>query len=218
LVSSNFSSGWSAYNSTLVYVATGNSSLTVASVLVDGAVSSDVVGVWWETGWLGMNSTVNYPFVIPADQDAIIQINQEVENLTLVIPPSSFGVPQNNAVDATLSYHEVNPTEYRVSVNASGPFLLVFSEPYDTNWVASVGGQQVPGSLHFMANDVANAWYINETGSYTVTLEFTPQNLFYIGSAVSLTTLILLVAYLGKNKLKTLNKHLSGYFHPHLTQ
>ena len=202
----SLTSGWFAYNSTLVYLTTGNSSLTINSILADGNVASDVVGVWWETGWLGMNTTVNYPITIPADQDAIIQINQEVNNVTLVTAPSSFVVPQSGAVDAAVSYREVNPTLYSVSVNASGPFLLVFSEPYDSNWVASVDGKQVPDALHFMANDVANAWYINETGSYTVTLEFTPQNLFYIGSAVSLTTLILLVAYLGKNKLKTISK------------
>jgi len=208
LVIPAFSSGWAAYNSTLVYLTTGNSSLTITSILADGSVASDVVGVWWETGWLGINTTVAYPIVIPANQEAIIQINHKVDNLTLDIPPSEFAIPRENSITPTISYSGVNPTKYSVSVNASAPYLLVFSEPYDVNWVAYIDGNQVPTDLHFMANDLANAWYINRTGSYTVTLVFTPQNLFYIGSAVSLTTLVSLVVYLCKNQIKSLYRHL----------
>jgi len=57
-----------------------------------------------------------------------------------------------------------------------------------------------------MANGYTNAWYINETGTYTITLEFWPQKLFYIGSAISITTLIICVLYISKNKIKTIYK------------
>ena len=57
-----------------------------------------------------------------------------------------------------------------------------------------------------MANGYTNAWYINETGTYTITLEFWPQKLFYIGSTISITTLIICVLYISKNKIKTIYK------------
>jgi len=208
LVSPSYGSDWSAINSTLVYLTTGSDPLTITSILADGNVVSDVVGVWCKTGYLEMNNTEVYPMVIPANQDAIIQINQKISNLTLVLAPPSFTIPQKETSNAEISYKEINPTQYSVSVNASAPFLLVFSEPYNANWVAFIDGKQAPVDLHFMANALANGWYINKTGSYTVTLEFSSQNLFYIGSAVSLTTMVLMAAYLVRNKVKALRMRL----------
>jgi len=57
-----------------------------------------------------------------------------------------------------------------------------------------------------MANGFSNAWYINKTGTYTITLEFWPQKLFYTGSTISITTLILCTLYISKDKIKTTYK------------
>ncbi len=62
--------------------------------------------------------------------------------------------------------------------------------------------QQVSNEYHFTANGFANGWYINKTGTFTITLEFWPQNLFYAGSAISITTLILCTVYINKDKIK----------------
>jgi len=43
---------------------------------------------------------------------------------------------------------------------------------------------------------------INKTGTYTINIEFWPQKLFYIGSAISVTTLILCALYVSKDKIK----------------
>ncbi|PIX32246.1 hypothetical protein COZ60_00135 [Candidatus Bathyarchaeota archaeon CG_4_8_14_3_um_filter_42_8] len=70
-----------------------------------------------------------------------------------------------------------------------------------------------------MANGYANAWYINKTGTYTITLEFWPQKLFYIGCAISLTAFHACTAYLAysyakikntPNKTKQKLKHILG--------
>jgi hypothetical protein len=103
-----------------------------------------------------------------------------------------------------ITVHKVNPTKFIINVNSSTSFFLVFSELYHKDWVAYVDGRQIPNKYHFIANGYANAWYINKTGTYTITLEFWPQKLFYIGSAISITTLILCVAYISKNKIKTI--------------
>jgi hypothetical protein len=108
---------------------------------------------------------------------------------------------QNNV---SLTYEEINPTQYTVHVNASSPFYLVFSESYDDGWVATINGQQIHSQYHFTANGYANGWYVNKTGTYTITLDFTPQNFFYAGAAVSITTLIICSVYISKNKIKNI--------------
>ena len=139
--------------------------------------------------------------------------NQNSENLSI----NSFGQDQNNSTQITpnmvdqpsLISTKINPTKYTIQVNASAPYYLVFSESFDNGWVATINGQQVPSQYHFTANGYANGWYINKTGTYTVTLEFTPQNLFYAGAAISITTLIICTAYVSKNKIKkTYQKHI----------
>lgn len=74
------------------------------------------------------------------------------------------------------------------------------------NWIAYVNGKQIHNEYHFIANGYANAWYINKTGTYTITLEFWPQKLFYIGAAISITTITLSTLYIAKNKIKTIYK------------
>jgi hypothetical protein len=107
-----------------------------------------------------------------------------------------------------ITLQKVDPTSYIVHINASQPFFLVFSEFYDKGWVAYADGQQIPDQYHFVANGFANAWYINTTGTFTLTLEFWPQNIFYVGSAISVTTLILCALYVSKDKIKTIyQKH-----------
>ncbi|MEM0314290.1 MAG: hypothetical protein QXQ41_07060 [Candidatus Bathyarchaeia archaeon] len=102
-------------------------------------------------------------------------------------------------------YEQINPTKYFVHViNASQPFFLIFSESFDKNWIAYVDGRQLTNDQHFIVNGFANAWFVNRIGTYTITLEFWPQKLFYIGSAISITTLILCILYISKNKIKNL--------------
>jgi len=101
-------------------------------------------------------------------------------------------------------FEKINPTRYVVNVNASYPFFLVFSESYHKDWIAYVDGREV--EQHLMANGYANAWYINKTGTFDIVLDFLPQKLFYIGSAISLTTFILSVLYLSKGRIKTFHR------------
>ena len=103
-----------------------------------------------------------------------------------------------------ITYEKMNPTKYVVNVNASYPFFLVFSGSYHKDWIAYVDGREV--ELHLMANGYANAWYINKTGTFKIVLDFWPQKLFYIGSAISLTTFILSVLYFSKNRIKTFHR------------
>jgi hypothetical protein len=218
-------SGWNACNSTLIYITTHDKPLRIDGIQTDGKTASDL-GVWWETDWMGMTTKpVTFPIIIPPNQKAIIQINHKADDVTLETNPPQIEsmllyslkngenfadannlLSSNQTGKASITYEKINPTKYIVHINASKPFFLVFSESYHKDWIAYVDGQQVPNEYHFIANGFANGWYINKTGTYTITLEFWPQRLFYIGSTISITTLTLCVLYIGKNKIKTIYK------------
>ena len=70
--------GWSAYNSTLIYITSGTSPLIVYSITADDA--SVPATAWWQTGtsWI-----TGWPITIPSNQNAIIQVDQQASNITL---------------------------------------------------------------------------------------------------------------------------------------
>lgn len=146
-----------------------------------------------------------------------ITSNETVEIDSIFIYSFKAG-EQNQKIDdlfasednkVNLTYTKIDPTKYVVHVNASNPFSLVFSESYHKDWIAYINGQQIPNEYHFLVNGYANGWCINKTGTYTITLEFWPQNLFYVGSAISIVTLILCTLYVSKDKIKTIyRKHI----------
>jgi hypothetical protein len=70
--------------------------------------------------------------------------------------------------------------------------------PEDVSYLAT---RSLDEDYHFIANGYANAWYINKTGTFTITLQFWPQNLFYTGLAISTTTLILCTIYICKDRV-----------------
>jgi hypothetical protein len=180
---------WNALNSTLVYLVTGDNPLRIDEVLVDGKITSDITGVWWETGWVGMaTKPVIFPVVIPPHQRAIIQLNHKAKTVTLRInSPQIENIllyslkNGENFIDAdnilasptdniSVTYEKINPTKYIVHINASKPFFLVFSESYHKDWKAYVSEpnwfitlfvRPISDDYHFIANGYANAWYIN---------------------------------------------------------
>jgi len=104
------------------------------------------------------------------------------------------GLTGNDEYTPEIVIKDVNPTKYMVHVNASRPFFLVLGESFDPYWVASINGKTI--NAHFTVNTYANAWYVNQTGTFNITLEYGSQYLFNIGIVISLTTLIVLCAYI----------------------
>ena len=154
-----------------------------------------------------LEPTLTYQYITPiylpqGNCSILINSNQTVEITDLLVYPVNANgghsvndwltTQQNNV---TLDYTKINPTQYIVSVNTSQPFFLVFSESFDKGWVATINGQQVPSNYHFTINGYANGWYINKTGTFTITLEFPSQNLFYLGSVISIITFVLVAIY-----------------------
>lgn len=90
-----------------------------------------------------------------------------------------------------VSFVEKTPTNIFVNIlNATAPYYLVFRETYDPAWSAYYSnGTSVPSKYHIMVNGFANAWYINKTGNYTITLYYTLQTDAWIAWGVSFAAL-----------------------------
>ena len=91
-----------------------------------------------------------------------------------------------------VSYEKVNPTKYKVRVNASEPFMLALGEVYSGLWVAAVNGKEYPS---LPLNSISNGFWIEDTGDLDITIEFKPQRSFYTGAIISLVGLLGALAF-----------------------
>jgi hypothetical protein len=108
-----------------------------------------------------------------------------------------------------ISVKKENPTYYKATINTEKPFFLVFSESYDEKWEAFVNEKEkVPDEYHFVANSFANAWFVNKTGNFTITLEYTPQRLWNLGSKISFSIIGILLAFIliPKSKIRRIKE------------
>jgi len=132
----------------------------------------------------------------PSDLDVvwIYSTNEPTETLEDV-----FRVDEAPA--EIIEYTKIDPTKYTAKVNATEPFMLSFAESYNPLWVAWVDGEKVSSIPLY---SVINGFWINNTGTLEITIEYEPQRWFYMGSAISVTTLIACAIYLthdwAKNK------------------
>ncbi len=132
-----------------------------------------------------------------SDLDVIWMYSADNENETI---DDVFTV---NETPATVSdYEKHNPTLYSVKVDAEKPFMLSFAESYDGLWYAQIthrNGVPVKNSEKIRPvplYSVINGFWIDETGDLEIKIEYEPQQWFYKGAAISITTLILCILYL----------------------
>lgn len=99
-----------------------------------------------------------------------------------------------------VDYTYVNPTLYKVRINASKPFMLTFAESYDPSWIAHVDKTDNISKSESVRSIplyyIVNGFWINQTGNLDITIEYEPQKWFNIGIIVSIVTLISTVCYL----------------------
>lgn len=106
-----------------------------------------------------------------------------IENLPQLTPPKQ------------VTFIKINPTKYHVSINnPAGPFLLQFTEQYNSNWkLIAENGQEIEAT-HILTNGFSNGWIIDSTSDIQLTIEYTPQRQFIIH--LYLLTFILSVSLL----------------------
>lgn len=104
-----------------------------------------------------------------------------------------------------LSYKKINPTKYLIDVkNAKGPYLLVFQESFQRNWIARIEGENLPN--HYESNGNSNSWLIDKKGNYIVTIEYKQQKRFEYLVFVEFIFIITSAYYVTKNAKKTIQR------------
>jgi hypothetical protein len=138
-------------------------------------IITDIVGMWWEDGWVGMyTKPINLPVVIPPHMKAIIQINHIIRG-NITIHSSKLDNIQHSALE--FIFKKVNPTKYIVQVkNASVPFFLIFSESYNSQWkVYAEDGMNME-----LKEIIAEYPNVNVKEARHDWFKFTPQDIAYL--------------------------------------
>lgn len=111
-----------------------------------------------------------------------------------------------------VEFTKESPVAYKGKVTgADGPHLIVFAENYSADWELVVTNTQDKKNSnnykHFSANLYSNAWYVDsDLRDYEFKIFYKPQNLFLVGSALSLLTIFLstIIYLLSRRKIKKL--------------
>jgi hypothetical protein len=107
--------------------------------------------------------------------------------------------------DIFLEYLTAAPTEHKLIVNASRPFILVFTEPYHSLWLARYkedNGTNSELKSVPLYHATMNGFYLNKTGKYEIEILHKPQEVLYLGSHISVITLISALGYLLYKRLQ----------------
>jgi hypothetical protein len=136
----------------------------------------------------------------PSQFDEIILYSlQEMED---TIPLSNIFIRKSlNTIQINYELHDSN--KYTVHIKTDYPFFLVFSESYHPLWKCFINDSDIPSipSYSFL-----NGFYINQTGEFTVTIEFIGQKYVLIGGIVSLFTLVIIILYVLLSNTKVRQK------------
>jgi hypothetical protein len=210
--------------------------LKVKDVLVDrGAIESPVPGIHFSRRigrlafyTVGSTNSILYPTTSYSVLNESISVAEAVgsenyePNHTLFVSSHIGNLSTLNGVGRTqsevplVSTSRTNPTTWVVKVrNSTAPFVLVFGQTFNPNWKLYFGGQSELGGfasppiddqLHYLANGFANAWYIDKTGDFLITIYFSPQSIVSIGMTVSLLTSLILLGCIFSTKVPILRR------------
>jgi len=101
-----------------------------------------------------------------------------------------------------ISYEKVNPTKYKVRVDASEPFMLAFGEVYSRLWTAKVNGREYPS---LPLNSISNGFLIEDEGELEIVVDFKSQSAFNNGAIISVIGLLGALAFVLWNRRRKKN-------------
>lgn len=90
-----------------------------------------------------------------AYRDSLVQSNKSITGV--------------NSSTVKLWYAEIDPDHYKVWIDASKPFYLIFDQGFSSFWTLKFENGSV-NEEHFLANGYANAWLMPR-GNYSATIE-----------------------------------------------
>lgn len=116
-------------------------------------------------------------------------------------------VPNSVESPVRLHHQEINPTLYRLHVEASQPFFLVFSEGFNNNWGAFLEGEELQN--HLEGNLFANTWLVPRVGEYDIVIRYKPQLAFELGQLVSVLTVLGSAVFFSKSRIPGIGRRWS---------
>lgn len=131
--------------------------------------------------------TVGQVEVIPDDGRAIARLGADEFDLRrTAILSRPLDIPLTAPAGSTVTLTALTPTRLRVSVEASGAHLLVFSQVYYPGWQARLDGRPV----ELLRVNVIQQGVVTPPGAHTVELEFYPAS-FRWGGIISVVGLVI---------------------------
>lgn len=127
------------------------------------------------------------------------------DNITLVqsadgIVFSGYAGPSANNAQI-ISQEKLQPTLWRIGVNADEPFILSFAEAYNENWVARIDDQIIRSQN---LNGVANGFWIDRSGKSDIEIEYTSQQSYNYGVLISMLTIAAWLVFIFNTSVKRL--------------
>lgn len=120
-----------------------------------------------------------------------------------MISPNLLAVsdlPTNNNLNEVVTFKRINPTLYKVTIkDPNNSFILKFGErfsplwrlyPTNSSWIKDFLDRKTKNN-HITIDGYANAWILDPKGQTEWIIKYVPQEFFYIGSAITIISLIL---------------------------
>jgi len=108
-----------------------------------------------------------------------------------VIVSSLFGYKTHPATIGGVE--KIDPTKYILNIkNATKQYTISLAEAYDPLWVATIKEHEEKNQFQVHSHPlygVVNGFNVNQTGDYSVILEYPPQKWFVHGSFISIITI-----------------------------
>ena len=110
-----------------------------------------------------------------------------------LIPAKALSMSELPPPAIITGWSKIEPTRYKVEINAAQPFMLAAAFAYDPLWVAKVNGKEYQSIPLY---SVLTGFWVEDTGDLEITLEYKPQKWFYSGVGLSGASLTGALAYL----------------------
>ncbi len=119
---------------------------------------------------------------IPLQRNARLMLQQQGQEQYVVLFRSVDQAADYDGSAAKIDVIARDPTRYRLNVRALEPFVLVMNAAHHEGWNASINGRILP---HGKVDTYANAYLVDQTGTFEIDVAFGPQQTFRIAMAVS---------------------------------
>ncbi len=160
------------YNTTHEYYINLKNMVKIYNFTVDSPIESANFSIW-------KTSNINEPL-----QAEIKRVVFSEKIITFTSSPVKF--------------EYINPTLWKIKINASTEFILSFSEAYSSLWEATiyVDKKYIATTASFSFYNTTNGFLINQTGEIEITLEYKSQRLMYYGLIISVISAFIFIVYI----------------------